>query len=125
MATVLPHLPALRINETPHPLSALSIEETNLAREIIQACYPNVILDFRQIWLLEPPKSEVIAFLEIERTNSVSTTTPRPQRLAQLRYDVISGDKIPEYHESVVDLRLENRCRHDVISTQHHASLTM
>lgn len=110
----------------PHPLSALSIDETNLARDIVLSCHPEEILYFRQILLLEPPKSEVVSFLEIEHSGKLCLDTPRPQRLAKVQHDVISkGSRVPLYQESVVDLRRKQRVRHEVIAKEKRAALTM
>lgn len=109
-----------------HPLSALSIEETNLARDIVLKSHPEEILYFRQILLLEPPKNEVVPFLELEHSGKLSPETPRPQRLAMVQHDVITqASRVPQYQESVVDLRRQQRVRHKVITTQKHAALTL
>lgn len=110
----------------PHPLSALSVDETNLARDVVLSCHPEGILYFRQILLLEPPKSEVVPFLELEHSGKLRSVTPRPQRLAKVQYDVITkGIRFPQYQESVVDLRRKRRVGHEVIATEKHAALTM
>lgn len=109
----------------PHPLSALSIEETNQAREVVLALHPNTVLDFRTIYLLEPPKAEVVPFLELEHAGKLTPSTPRPPRLADVRYDVIGGSRMPEYNESVVDLQSLKRVSHQIVGTEYHASLSM
>lgn len=88
----------------PHPLSALSVQESEIARDVIQAAHPNTILYFRQIFLREPPKSEVFAFLELEHSGKLTDNSPRPARLAQVWFDVGARDKDAEYVEAVVDL---------------------
>ncbi len=45
--------------------------------------------------------------------------------MAKCQYDIIGSDKIPEYHESVVDISLKKRVRHEVIGKEHRASLTL
>lgn len=111
--------------DLPHPLSALSVAETNLARDIILECHSDAVLKFRLIWLLEPPKAQVVQFLDAEHSGELSENTLRPQRLAQLRYDKIDGKKQVEFHESIVDLR-EKKCVGDeVISTKYQAGLIM
>lgn len=109
----------------PHPLSALSIDETNLARDVVRQQHSEVVLDFRQIFLQEPPKAEVLSFLEAEHSDNLSESTPRPARLALVTYDVIGGSRVPEYHESIVDLTKKERVKHQVVSSDHHASLTV
>lgn len=110
----------------PHPLSALSIDETNLARDVVLSCHPEGILYFRQTLLLEPPKIEVVPFLELEHSGKLCPNTPRPQRLAKVQYDVITkGIRVPQYQESVVDLMRKRRVGYKVIATEKHAALTM
>ncbi|RYP70716.1 hypothetical protein DL769_004887 [Monosporascus sp. CRB-8-3] len=113
------------IRSHPHPLSALSIDETNLARDVVVEQHPGVVLDFRQIFLQEPPKAEVVAFLAAEHAGTLSDTIPRPPRLALVTYDVIGGSGMPEYHESIVDVRKKKRVTHQVVGSEHHASLTL
>ena len=84
-----------------HPLSILSIEETNLAREIVLAHHDKEVIDFREIFLQEPA------------------------RLAKCQYDVIGSDRIPSYHESVVDIGSKKRTKHEVIGKEHQAALTL
>jgi primary-amine oxidase len=108
-----------------HPLSGLSIEETNVTRDIVREAHPNVVLNFRQIFLQEPPKADVVEFLELEHSGQLNDNTPRPPRLALALYDVIGGSKEPEYHESIIDLSKKSRVAHEVVSAQHHASLTV
>jgi primary-amine oxidase len=109
----------------PHPLSQLSHAETNLARDILLECHPSVVIDFRETFLQEPPKAEVVKFLDHEHSDSLKLDTPRPARLAKIQYDVIGGSKIPEFHESIIDLDKRARVGHEVISIEHHASLTL
>ncbi|KAK8045034.1 hypothetical protein PG993_005058, partial [Apiospora rasikravindrae] len=113
-------------NMAPHPLSALSLDETNLARDIVKDTYSDVVIQFRQILLHEPPKSQVSAFLDLEHAGKVTDETPRPPRLALATYDVIGGTKFPEYHESIIDLREKKRVGHEVVSSgTHHGSLAI
>ncbi|KAJ5481212.1 hypothetical protein N7475_000024 [Penicillium sp. IBT 31633x] len=109
----------------PHPLSILSIEETNLARDVIKAAHSNVVIDFREIFLQEPPKAQLLEFLAVEHASRLSPTTARPPRLALCQYDVIGADRIPQFHESVVDVVSQSRVKHTVVGKQHHASLTL
>ncbi|KAJ4129005.1 hypothetical protein NW768_007534 [Fusarium equiseti] len=109
----------------PHPLSALSSRETNLARDIVKAVHPGAILYFRQSYLFEPPKKEVLKFLELEHSGNLHTTSPRPDRCAQVFYDIIGGDQQVQYYESVVDLTQKTVVEQEVISPEHQSSLTM
>lgn len=107
----------------PHPLSALSADEALKARNVILKLHPSTVVDFRVIYLLEPPKADVVKFLEAEHAGTLTAETPRPPRLAQLKYDVIGGDKPTQYHESVVDVTTGTRTAHEVIDSKYHAGL--
>lgn len=108
-----------------HPLSALSPDETIVARDVIVASHPDTVVYFREIFLSEPPKAELREFLALEHSGRLSPTTPRPPRLALCQYDVISRGKVTEYHESVVDIRLRRQAEHQVIDRTSHAALVM
>ena len=109
----------------PHPLSDLSVEETNKARDLVLELHPGAVIDFRSIYLLEPPKADVVPFLELEHAGKLTWSTPRPPRLAQVKYDVIGGQKAAEYHESVINLGAARRVSHEVIGPGRHANLTV
>lgn len=111
----------------PHPLSALSADEARQARDAILKLHPGSVIDFRVIYLLEPPKADVIPFLEAEHAGTLTAETPRPPRLAQLKYDVIGGEGATptQYHESVVDLVTGKQIADEVIDAKYHASLGM
>lgn len=109
----------------PHPLSALSTEETEAARAVVAECHPGVVLDFRCIFLREPPKAEVVKFLDLEHAGKLAESTPRPPRLGLVQYDVIGGSKVPEYHESIINIPAKKRVAHEIVSSDHHASLSM
>lgn len=85
----------------PHPLDILSVDETNVARDAILSMHPDVVVDFREIYLQEPAKEELKKFLDLEHSAHLSSTSPRPKRLAKCQYDVVGADRVPEYHESV------------------------
>lgn len=114
-----------RITTMIHPLAILSEAETNLARDVVKSAHPNTVIDFREIFLQEPPKAQLVEFLALEHAGRLSPTTPRPPRLALCQYDVIGADRIPQFHESVVDVVSRTRVKHTVVGKQHHASLTL
>ena len=66
-------------------------------------------------------------YLELEHaaTPGQSQSSTRIPRLAKLQYDVVGSDKIPEYHESVVDVETKQRVRHEVVGKEKQASLTL
>ena len=112
--------------ETSHPLSALTVDETNVARDVIINAHSGASIYFRIISLLEPPKAELIKFLDIEHSGKLSDSTQRPARVAEVKYDAIEeGSKVPVYTESWVDIGKKEVTKTNVISTEFHASLTL
>lgn len=109
----------------PHPLRQLSIEETNIARDVVLSLHEGVVIEFREIFLQEPPKAELIKFLELEHSGQVSGQTARPARLAKVQYDVIGGSKLPVFHESIVDIPRKERVAHEIVKSDYHAALTV
>ena len=109
-----------------HPLTALSVEETNTARDVILKYHPGASIYFRIINLLEPPKEELLKFLAAEHAGRLSSSTPRPARVAEVKYDAIeAGSKVPVYQEAWVDVGKLKVVNHELISTEFHASLTL
>lgn len=111
----------------PHPFKTLGSEETRIARDVVLSLHPDVVIDFREIFLKEPNKEAMKQYLSLEHAAKPgqSVDSKRPPRLAQCQYDVIGSDKIPEYHESVVDVETRKRVKHEVIGKEHHASLSL
>jgi primary-amine oxidase len=108
-----------------HPLDILSEKETDIAREVISAAYPGSVLFFREIYLEEPTKAELIPYLELEHSGKLSPTSPRPRRLAKCQYDVVGSERVPEFHDAIVDVVKQQQVSHTVVGKQHHATLTM
>lgn len=108
-----------------HPLAILSPAETNVTRDVVKAAHPNTVIDFREIYSQEPPKAQLQEFLALEHAGCLSPTSPRPPRLALCQYDVIGPDRVPQFHESVVDVVSRTRVKHTVVGKQHHASLSL
>lgn len=111
----------------PHPFKLLNAGETRIARDVVLSSHPNTVVDFREIYLQEPEKELMKAYLELEHKAQPgqSPTSKRPPRLAKCQYDVVGSDKIPEYHESVVDVELKKRVRHEVVGKEKQACLTL
>lgn len=109
----------------PHPLQGLSKSESTIARDVILSLHPNKVIDFREIFLQEPPKAELLQFLELEHTESLSEDSSRPHRQAKCQYDIIGEDKIPRFNESVVDVNTKKCSKDEIVDTAHHASLTL
>jgi primary-amine oxidase len=110
---------------TPHPLDQLSVVEANLAREaILTARGPQVAIHFRSIFLEEPPKKELLKFLDLEHSGMLTARTPRPARVAKVQYDVVRGNQNHEYTESWVNVISGKEVERRVVDKIHHASLT-
>ncbi|RCI12257.1 hypothetical protein L249_0746 [Ophiocordyceps polyrhachis-furcata BCC 54312] len=74
----------------PHPLAPLSEPEFCRARDaVIKLRGPDEAMFFRSLYLEEPPKAEMIPFLEAEHAGSLKHDTPRPRRRARAEFDVI------------------------------------
>jgi primary-amine oxidase len=112
-------------DKTPHPLEQLTIAECNQARDFVRRSHKDAVIDFRTISLEEPPKAQLQKFLEIEHSGKLGSNTSRPDRLARVSYDVIGDDKIPQFHESIIDVRNGVEVSHEIIDAKHHAALTM
>lgn len=109
----------------PHPLDTLTIDEIKLARQLVLDDHPAALLRFREIFLHEPAKSELKLFLNLEHTGQLKPTSPRPARHAMCMYDVIGASRIPEYHESVVNLDKNTVFSQEHVDVKHHAPLTL
>ncbi|KAI0155581.1 copper amine oxidase [Pestalotiopsis sp. NC0098] len=110
----------------PHPLKQLTVEETDAARDYTLKLHEGAVLEFREIFLEEPPKADLVKYLDLEHSGQLSESSPQPARLAKVQYDVIGeGNKVPVFHESVIDLRTGERTSHEVISSDYQAALTI
>lgn len=109
----------------PHPLDQLSVAESDVARQVVlKARGTGVTLNFRSIALEEPPKNELIKFLELEHAGKVTPQTPRPGRVAKVSYDIVKGDRNHEYTESLIDVRSATEVSQRVVDKVHQAGLT-
>ncbi|OAL51393.1 copper amine oxidase-like protein [Pyrenochaeta sp. DS3sAY3a] len=111
----------------PHPFKLLNVEETRVARDVVLSLHPDVVVDFREIFLQEPEKQLMKQYLDLEHAAQPgqSPTSKRPPRLAKCQYDVVGSDKVPEYHESIIDIEQKKRLRHEVVGKEKQASLTL
>lgn len=109
----------------PHPLDQLSLDETTVARNVVLQGHPNSVVQFREIFLKEPPKELLKKFLDAERRSNGDADVARPPREALCQYDVVRSSKIPQFHESIVDVKNKREISQAIVSSQHHASLTM
>ncbi|RVX71422.1 Copper amine oxidase 1 [Exophiala mesophila] len=107
----------------PHPLDILTASETNTARDIVAGLHPDNVINFREIYLEEPPKKQLIEFLTAEHAGK---DAPRPARTALVQYDTIGKDGVPLFNEAVVDLEKGTRVKHATVDDKvHHAGLTL
>ena len=106
----------------PHPLDILSVDETNATRDLILGLYPDAVLSFREIYLEEPPKEQLIRYLTAEHAGENAAP---PSRRALVQYDVIGADRVPQFHEAIVDLDERERVSHVVVDKSQHAALTL
>lgn len=108
-----------------HPLQSLSVEETQQAKDILLTEHEGELVIVREIWLQEPPKQELIKYLELEHSGSLTASSPRPARCAAAQFDVVGSDKIPWFHEAVVNLEEKTLLKNEVISKEQHAPLKL
>jgi primary-amine oxidase len=109
----------------PHPLDQLTVSEINSAREAILAERgTSVAINFRSIFLEEPPKTELCQFLDLEHSGKPYHTTQRPQRLAKVQYDVIQPNKEHDYMESLVDVSAGKEVGQRIVEKVHQSGLT-
>jgi primary-amine oxidase len=111
----------------PHPYKILSVDETRIARDAVLSYYKDAVVDFREIYLREPEKELMKQYLDLEHAAQPGQlpNSKRPPRLAKCLYDVIGSDKIPEYHECIIDVEKKERVHHEVVGKELQASLTM
>ncbi|OMP85109.1 Copper amine oxidase 1 [Diplodia seriata] len=99
-AESIPNLPVRPATQTAaHPLAPLTGDEIKAASAIIQGAWPQgTNLHFKAVTLEEPPKAEVVPYLEAEHSGA-----PRPniRRKAFVNYYIRNTNK---YHEAIVDL---------------------
>ncbi|KAI1915588.1 hypothetical protein LOZ61_001519 [Ophidiomyces ophidiicola] len=108
-----------------HPLDQLYAEEITNARNVVVQAWPGALLQFRSIFLEEPAKASLLPFLKEEHDGTLSSTTPRPARLARVQYDVIHTGKAHGYSESVVDLDSRKEVKREEFDTTCQPHLTM
>ncbi|USP78558.1 Copper amine oxidase 1 [Curvularia clavata] len=110
-----------------HPFKILNAEETRIARDTVLSLHQDTVVEFREIFLQEPNKEMMKQYLELEHAAKpgLSPASKRPPRLAKCHYDVIGSDKIPRYHESVIDVEQKKRVRHETFPTDTQPSLTL
>ena len=115
---------AFRPSAIPHPLDQLCVDETEWARQIVLESVGQSVLEFRSICLEEPPKGQLLPFLESERRDEDQRVSC-PSRIARCQYDVVHPDKSHEYVESLVDLQKRKVVSRHVIDKDFQPSFTL
>jgi primary-amine oxidase len=108
-----------------HPLAPMTIEEANVAREVVLSCLPDTVVDFRTSALQEPAKVDLIKFLDLEHAGKLTAESARPPRLIRVHYDAIDASKVPKSMESVVDVEKKERVEHEIVPAENHPCLTV
>lgn len=108
----------------PHPLDPLSIDESNIIRKaVLDAQNFNAVIKFRTIALEEPPKDELIRFLDLEHSNLLTSSSPRPARIAKVQFDVIRSSSDYDYVESWIDIAKGAEVKHRLVDKLHQAGI--
>ncbi|KAF2807691.1 uncharacterized protein BDZ99DRAFT_446493 [Mytilinidion resinicola] len=99
-----------------HPLAPLNASEITAASGLIKASWPaHTDLQFKAVTLEEPPKSEVLPYLEAEHSGK---PLPRVSRKAFVNYYIRNTNK---FHEAVVDLSSGRVLRNVLLGPNFHA----
>lgn len=82
-----------------HPLDSLKPEEIRTAVAILKKKYGAINLRFKTASIREPPKSELVPYLDAERAGK--TTPPRPARIVSISYHTQDIQAFTEAHIDV------------------------
>ncbi|KAG8415846.1 hypothetical protein J3459_014006 [Metarhizium acridum] len=107
-----------------HPLDLLSADEIRIASAAIRRARKSPLF-FRNIFNLEPPKAQLIPFLDTEHAGTLCAGTPRPPRRARAQYDVIEHDGNRYYMESTIDLATGEEVDKRRLHPKQRASFTV
>ena len=107
-----------------HPFDQLSADEVHIARQAVLDARKAAVL-FRNTFAAEPPKAELVKFLDAEHAGTVSPDTPRPARQARVQYDVVYADQSHEYMESVIDIASGKEVEHRRVPKTSQQALTV
>ncbi|OAA57841.1 copper amine oxidase 1 [Akanthomyces lecanii RCEF 1005] len=111
-----------RTNGT-HPLDSLSVDEIRIASGAVRRARKTPLV-FRNVFNIEPPKVELLPFLDAERAGFPDPDTPRPPRRACAQYDVIETDGDRYYMESTIDLATGREIATKLLKTHQRAPFT-
>ncbi|KAI1611834.1 primary-amine oxidase [Exophiala viscosa] len=91
--------PATAKSSVPHPLCPLTAAELTTTADLVRSVWPsNIDLRFKVITLEEPPKKQMVPYLEAEHNGS---SLPRIPRKAFVSYYIRNTDR---FHEATVNL---------------------
>ncbi|KAI9894915.1 MAG: hypothetical protein M1814_000135 [Vezdaea aestivalis] len=107
----------------PHPLVQLTVEEHEAARQALLSSYPDDLLQFRSLFLEEPPKAQLQRFLEAEREGS--TRLQHPPRVARVQYDVVHKNGAHDYSEALIDVASAEVTWRQIVDSDYQPSFTM
>lgn len=108
-----------------HPLAQLISQEIDTARQVVTKARDGHFILFRDIFVEEPAKAELVPFLTAEHSSRLTDETPRPPRLARCQYDTINHQGSHAYTESVVDVNTCEEVLHRVVDRELQPPLTM
>lgn len=108
-----------------HPLARLTSQEIDTARQVVTKVRDGYLILFRDIFVEEPAKVELVPFLAAEHSGQLTDETPRPPRLAKCQYDTVNNKGSHAYTESVVDVNTSKEVLHRVVDKELQPPLTM
>ncbi|OAA52941.1 copper amine oxidase 1 [Cordyceps fumosorosea ARSEF 2679] len=108
-----------------HSLAALSSDEIRLVSSIIRHARKRPLF-LRNVFNLEPPKREMLPYLDAERAGfpDPAASTPPPRR-ARAQYDMIEEDGSRSYMESTVDVATGKETETRLLEQHQHTSFTV
>ncbi|KAF2647988.1 hypothetical protein K491DRAFT_643257 [Lophiostoma macrostomum CBS 122681] len=101
----------------PHPFDPLTPTEISTAATVVRSRYSDQDVNFRVITLKEPPKNEMITFLDQEHRKLPAPWTPI--RCARVEIMIRVAPCENELHELHVDLTNNSIVRHQVLKGKH------
>ena len=106
-----------------HPLDPLSAEEITVAAAIVKNAHQGRRMQFRYVSMVEPPKEQMVQYLEKEAAGEKPES---PARIAELRFALFEGESGWAYkvYESQVDLGTKNVLFTEPIPDDVHESLS-
>ncbi|KAJ5525135.1 hypothetical protein N7494_011785 [Penicillium frequentans] len=104
-------------NSKPHPFDPLTPVEITQAAKIVQDELPGALPNFRVITLQEPPKNEMLHFLEQE--DHGQSHASRPARKARVQVIIRTQSDSNEMVELIVNLDQAVVCKKDHLPGKH------